>query len=99
MPKIEAEYFDMATDCYTMTDSGSVKSIVKRRATLALMCAYEECRDSWPVFTTDTNIVALRIAPGVLRECASDGPMYRQLATGRVGGVMTIYLFKDTALS
>lgn len=64
-----------------------------------MTCACEECRDSWPVLTKDTNIVVVRIALGVLRECASDGPMYRQLATGRVGGVVTIYLFKDTALS
>lgn len=51
------------------------------------------------MLTKDTNIVVVRIALGVLRECASDGPMYRQLATGRVGGVTIIYLFKDTPLS
>ena len=66
MPETEAEYVDMTTDCYTMTDSGSVKSIAKRRATLALMCACEECRDSWSVLTKDTNIVVMRIARGVL---------------------------------
>lgn len=51
------------------------------------------------MLTKDTNIVVVRIALGVLGECASDGPMYRQLATGRVGGVTIIYLFKDTPLS
>lgn len=82
-----------------MTGSGSVKSIAKRRAKLTMTCACEECRDSWPMLTKDTNIVVVRIALGVLREYASDGPMYQQLATGRVGGVMAIYLFKNTALS